>query len=74
MNIDTIKLELVELILKIDNPQLITQLIKLLRKEEMDFWDVISDEEKNEIFLGVKELESGKKYSYESVVDKYRNK
>ena len=61
MNIQTSKLELVKLIVNIDNQRIINRLLKVLRSEQEDFWFELTDREKQEIELGIKQLDSGER-------------
>ena len=48
-------------------------LLKYRRKNEnADWWDGLDNEQKADIEQGIKELERGERYSYESVISKYR--
>ena len=40
----------------------------MIEKEKKDFWDELSFSEKEDIEQGIKELDEGKRYSYESVL------
>jgi hypothetical protein len=66
MNITSAKVELAKFILDIDDPELIERIHCLLMKEESDFWAQLSEEEKQEIKLGIAQLDEGKKVSFES--------
>ena len=60
MDLQTSKVELVKLILNIENHKLIDKFWDLLRSEQEDFWTQLSEEEKEEIHLGIKQLDEGK--------------
>jgi hypothetical protein len=72
MNIQAIKLELVEQILKSKSPEILAQLLSVVKSEKEDFWKLLSKEEKKEIMEGIDQLDKGERHSYESVVKKYR--
>ena len=61
MDLQTPKLELVKLIVNSENQKIIEQFIKILKAGEEDFWTKLSKEEKEEIELGIQQLDFGKK-------------
>ena len=63
MDIQTSKIELAKLILSIDNQTVLDKIIDILKSEEGDFWNDLSDEAKEEIHIGIKQLDSGKRIS-----------
>jgi len=71
MDIHASKLELVKLILNIDNQKIINKLIKVLKSEPEDFWLELTESEREEIKLGISQLESGKRISLEAFKKKY---
>lgn len=70
MNIQTTKIELVKMILNIENPEIITKVFKLLKKESPDFWAELSETEKEEINLGIEQLDRDEKVSFSSFLKK----
>lgn len=70
MNLHTSKIELVKMILNIENPNLLSKLLKLAKKETPDFWLGLSEEEKEEINLGSKQLDSGEKIPFNDFLRK----
>jgi hypothetical protein len=70
MNITNTKVELAKFILDIEDPELIKRIHGLLMKEDSDFWVQLSEDEKQEIQLGVSQLDKGKKISFESYMKK----
>lgn len=71
MDIQASKLELVKLIVNIDNPNIIDKLIRFLKSEQEDFWIELTESEKEEIKLGISQLESGQRISLEDFRKKY---
>ena len=43
------------------------------KKEKIDFWDDLSISQKNEIQQAIKELDEGKRVSWESVFKEFNN-
>lgn len=70
MDIRTTKLELLKTILENENNEFIQRLAEFVRKEKIDFWDELSLSEQSEIKQGIKELDKGKRVSYDSFIKK----
>lgn len=70
MDLQTSKLELVELILKIKDKKTITKLISVLKSEDQDFWNDLSADEQDEIRMGIEQLDSGNRISLEEFIRK----
>jgi hypothetical protein len=70
MNLQTAKIELVKAILESDNKDFINKLVDFIKTEQVDFWDELSESQKEEINLGIQELDEGKRVSFESVLKK----
>jgi hypothetical protein len=71
MDIHTSKLELVKLIVNIENPDIIDKLIRFIKSEQEDFWIELNESEKEEIKLGISQLDSGQRISLEDFRKKY---
>ncbi len=65
MDIQASKLELVKLIVNMDNKKIIDKMLSILRSEKEDFWLELSLEEKEEIELGIKQLDDGQRISWD---------
>lgn len=70
MDLQTSKLELVKLIVEIDNPKVIEKLIDSLKSSQVDFWSELSDSDKEEIQLGIDQLDKGNRISLEDFIRK----
>lgn len=70
MDIRTTKLELLKTILETENTDFIQRVADFVKKEKVDFWDELSLSEQSEIKQGIKELDKGKRVSYESFLKK----
>lgn len=68
MDIQTSKIELTKLILGIENKKVIDKIINLIKSEQSDFWNDLSPNEKDEIQLGINQLNAGKRVSLEEFV------
>ena len=62
MNIQSEKLKLIEWITRIQDSSIIDKLLKV--KEESDWWDEISQEEKESIEKGLRDVKSGKTHQH----------
>lgn len=65
MDFQTSKIELAKLILDLENPKLITRIMKLLKSESKDFWNDLSEQQKNEIEIAISELDRGERISWD---------
>ncbi len=68
MNIQAEKLEILKLILETDNPGIISSIKAIFKKEkEIDFWDELLPEEKEDILEGIKDADNGDVIEYNEV-------
>ena len=72
MNIQSVKLELLKLIINTDNPSVLEKIVRIFQNEKQDFWSNLSKEEKEDILAGIDELDKGEKYNYDEVIKKHR--
>jgi predicted transcriptional regulator len=72
MDIQSIKLELIRWLTELRDPEALKQISAI--KEGRDWWDDISEEERNSIDIGMAELDSGKGISHEEVIKKVGRK
>lgn len=70
MDIHAEKLELVRLILDTDNPGILASIKRIFSKA--DFWDNLSQFQKDEIIAGIAEVNEGEVVKYETIVNKHR--
>ena len=70
MDMQTSKIELAKLILSIDSPELIEKIRQLLVNEQSDWWQTLTPTEKEEIELGLKQLEKGQRIAIEDTLRK----
>ncbi|MCM0665071.1 hypothetical protein [Flavobacterium tyrosinilyticum] len=66
------KREAMEMLKKTDDPSIIMAVAKLLRKNKKDWWDDLTDQQKEDIAQSELEFERGEFTSYEDVMKKYR--
>jgi len=73
MNIQTEKIELMKLILETENPKILESIKTLFTKESTsDFLNSLSEEQREEIDLGISEIEKGETVDYESMMRNHR--
>ena len=70
MSIQTTKLELIKLILSVENPRVIKKISSLLKNETSDFWKELSEDQKEEVRLGMKQLDQGQGISWDDFLQK----
>jgi len=70
MDIQASKLELVKLIVNIDNGKVINKILRVLKSDQEDFWLELSEIEKEEIQIGIKQLDSGNRISIDDFLAK----
>lgn len=58
------------MILNIENPKLIARLSEFLKRETQDFWEELSEIEKKEIEIGLKQLENGERIDFDDFLKK----
>jgi len=73
MNLETEKLELIRMVLNTKKPSVLTSIRRIFEKEEsVDFWNTMTEEEKEDIRQGIEELDKGEKYPYDDIMAKHR--
>ena len=73
MNIQAEKIELVKLILETNNPNLLSSIKKILKREKKrDFWETLPQSQKEDIMKGIEEIENGEIVDYEVFIKKHR--
>ncbi|MFC6860261.1 hypothetical protein [Zunongwangia atlantica] len=70
MDIQATKLHLLKVILENDNKAFIQKIAEFVKNEQPDFWNNLSKPQQEEIDLGIKQLEEGKRIPYDSVLNK----
>ena len=71
MDIQLEKLELIKLLLETENPSIIESIKDIFKKEKKDFWDELSQEQKDEIELGERQIDNGEYVNFEDFIKKY---
>ena len=71
LNILDQKLELIQWLSTIEDSSIIEKIMDLRKKESKDWWNSISNNEKESIDLGLKDAESGKLNSHSKARELY---
>ncbi len=71
MNIETTKLELMQLLLQTQKESLLAKLKKVFEEEESDWWMAISEEEQIEIEKGIQQADKGELVSNDTVMNRF---
>ncbi|QGY46583.1 hypothetical protein GM418_23855 [Maribellus comscasis] len=74
MDIQTLKLDLVEKILKTNKPSLLIKINNLISTENDDWWDDIPPEVQESILEGMEDIKSGKVFSHENIINEAKQK
>jgi hypothetical protein len=72
MDIQLEKLEAMNMLKETNNPSIIMAVAKLLRKEKKDWWDDLTEAQKEDVAQSELEFERGEFTSFEDVMKKYR--
>jgi hypothetical protein len=72
MDIQLEKLEAINMLKETNDPSIIMAVAKLLRKEKKDWWDDLTEAQKEDIAQSELEFERGEFTSFEDVMKKYR--
>lgn len=73
MGLEATKLELIEWLTKLEDQDTINYLkvVKDTSSEESDWWDTLSEDQKQGVEAGLKDIEEGKVMDHEDVKKKY---
>jgi len=74
MNLQAKKLELVQLILNASKPLTLKKVEEVLKRQEPDWWDEISDAERQSIKKGLAEADRGELVPHEEVMKEIKAK
>jgi len=75
MNIQALKIDMVQKILKTQNKELLFEINNLLGKEvEKDWWDQLPKEVQVSIFEGIQDIEKGKVFTNDQVINEAKQK
>jgi len=72
MDIQLEKLNAINMLKETNDPSIIMAVAKLLRKEKKDWWDDLTEAQKEDVAQSELEFERGEFKSFEEVMQKYR--
>jgi len=73
MDIHAEKMEIIKMIIETENPGIIDSIKKIFKKEhKVDFWETLPQDQKDDILLGIKEIENGELVDFDEFIKKYR--
>lgn len=72
MDIQLEKLEAMNMLKETNDPSIIMAVAKLLRKEKKDWWDDLTDAQKEDVAQSELEFERGEFTSFEDVMKRYK--
>ncbi|BFM43299.1 hypothetical protein CFS9_19400 [Flavobacterium sp. CFS9] len=72
MDIQLEKLELIKLLAETEDPSILKSIRKIFKKEQKDWWDDLTEEQKANVAQSELEFERGEFSSFEDVMKKYR--
>ncbi|MBA4410069.1 MAG: hypothetical protein C0397_11670 [Odoribacter sp.] len=72
MNIQAEKIEIMKMVLETENPGILDSIKKLLKKEsKTDFWETLQNDKKEEILLGIEEIENNETIDFDEFIKKH---
>jgi len=73
MNIQAEKIEIMKMILETNNPSILKSVKNIFREStKTDFWETISQEQKDDILQGIEDIENGEVVDYKDFMKKHR--
>ncbi|WP_339905331.1 hypothetical protein [uncultured Cyclobacterium sp.] len=72
MDIQAEKLQLIEWLAGLNDAKVLNEFIALKKKKEVDWWDRISAEEREEIQIGLAQADKGEVIPHQEVMAKYK--
>ncbi len=71
MNIETIKLELMHLLLQTQNESILKKIKLVFEEEQVDWWNEMSKKEKEEIKIGLAQADKREYKANETVMNRF---
>lgn len=70
MDIQSLKIALVKQILESESKELLDKIYASFKKEEKDFWLGLTDEQKEEVEIGRRQVQNGDTEDWDSVLER----
>ncbi|NQV52841.1 MAG: hypothetical protein HQ500_06640 [Flavobacteriales bacterium] len=74
MDIQALKLELVKQILESESKELLDKVYYTFKREEKDFWLEMTDDQKQEVEIGRRQVKNGETEEWETVLERLSKK
>ena len=75
MDIQALKIDLAQKILKTQTPAILSKVNSIFQKEgEKDWWDQLPQEVQDSIFEGIQDIEEGKVFTHDQVIQEAKQK
>jgi predicted transcriptional regulator len=75
MDIQALKIDIIQKILSTTNPALLSRVNTILKKEvDKDWWEQLPVEVQESIMLGIHDIETGKVFTHEQVIQEAKEK
>jgi len=73
MNIQAEKIEIMKMILETNSPSILKSVKNIFREStKTDFWETITQEQKDDIFQGIEDVEKGEVVDYKDFMKRHR--
>ena len=73
MDIQAEKIEIMKMILETNNPSILKSVKNIFREStKTDFWETITQEQKDDIFQGIEDVEKGEVVDYKNFMKRHR--
>ncbi|MBZ0246604.1 MAG: hypothetical protein K8H85_11710 [Cyclobacteriaceae bacterium] len=72
MDIQAEKLELIEWLANLNDASVIDKIKAIKSRKDLDWWESLSEEQKQDIEAGISDLDSGRKKPFNQVIRKLR--
>jgi hypothetical protein len=74
MDIQALKLELVKQILESESKELLDKVYSTFKREEKDFWLEMTDDQKQEVEIGRRQVKNGETEEWQTVLERLSKK
>ena len=71
MDIRLEKLELMKLLMETENPSVLQAIRKIFQKEEKDWWDDLTEEQKEFLEESLKQADNGEVHDFNAFIEPY---
>jgi hypothetical protein len=70
MKLEALKKDILHRIIETEREDILIEINTLLKAEKADFWDELTESQKNEIRLGLKQVENGETEKWEDFLNR----